>query len=421
MRKIFRSVRLILIAVCLFNMCALSLPAAQAAEGLAAAGPWLVYGVDGDGGGVPFPDQLWAANPGGTGQTMLLDGQLIFHLTPAPSANLIAFLTADYPPRGMAFNNLTLNIMRLPDGQIVKSIRLTSARTEPKATAEVGEFEHILAMTMLPSLAWSPDGQQLAFIGAQDGPSADVYVYALGTDRVTRLTDGPSQGITPGWSPDGKYIVHFGVTTFGTGAGYGMAGAWAARADDSGVITLYTPGPASAAETLVGWVDVTTFLVYTSDARCGAHNLRAHNVETGAVTVRWPGYFTEAAYDPDSDQLLVSVQDEYVAQCTPGQTPGLFLSRGAEVVRVWEQGTPQVVWSRPNGIFFAGGGAAGVVAISTDGFVTPQTQRSIPLVSRDGDKLAWQEPDGTLVTGFIQPGNAPVAVADNVRALAWVG
>jgi len=70
------------------------------------------------------------------------------------------------------------------------------------------------------------NGKQLAFISAENGTSADVYLYTPATDQMTRLTTGDSQSAEVSWSPDGKYIFNVAVTGFGTGAGEMVAGVW---------------------------------------------------------------------------------------------------------------------------------------------------------------------------------------------------
>ena len=58
---------------------------------------------------------------------------------------------------------------------------LTTAQTEPAPDASPGTdaLEAMRAISEQPSYRWSPDGTKLAFIGAMDGPSADVYLYDL--------------------------------------------------------------------------------------------------------------------------------------------------------------------------------------------------------------------------------------------------
>ena len=95
---------------------------------------------------------------------------------------------------------------------------------------------------------WSADGTQLAFEAAIDGDSADLYVYSAADGSVKHLTSGSAQDYAPSWSPDGKYIVHFGTDSFGSGAGYHMVGVWATLLDKASTYDLYTPNTNSGGE-----------------------------------------------------------------------------------------------------------------------------------------------------------------------------
>jgi Tol biopolymer transport system component len=59
--------------------------------------------------------------------------------------------------------------------------------------------------------AFSPDGSRIAF--AWDGdPKAgakgyDLYVKAIGSETLLRLTEHPSERIGPAWSPDGTQVA----------------------------------------------------------------------------------------------------------------------------------------------------------------------------------------------------------------------
>ena len=57
--------------------------------------------------------------------------------------------------------------------------------------------------------ALSPDGNLVAFAwsgGAEPGPT-DIYVKAVGSEVVRRLTETPNREADPGWSPDGHSIA----------------------------------------------------------------------------------------------------------------------------------------------------------------------------------------------------------------------
>jgi WD40 repeat protein len=70
---------------------------------------------------------------------------------------------------------------------------------------------------------WSPDGRQLAFVGALDGPSGDVYVLDIDDWQVTRASDEPTHVIRMSWSPKARWILHEG-TQYASRAGSSAVG-----------------------------------------------------------------------------------------------------------------------------------------------------------------------------------------------------
>src|SRR5690606_39669199 len=66
-----------------------------------------------------------------------------------------------------------------------------------EAMGDISEFANI---------AWSPDGETVAFSGLQNGYS-DIYLYNLTTKALTQLTDDGYSDYQPAFSRDGKRIV----------------------------------------------------------------------------------------------------------------------------------------------------------------------------------------------------------------------
>ena len=57
------------------------------------------------------------------------------------------------------------------------------------------------------SPAWSPDGQQIAYVAVPDEDNADIYVMDADGSNQRQLTADPAHDSSPSWSPDGQQIV----------------------------------------------------------------------------------------------------------------------------------------------------------------------------------------------------------------------
>ena len=71
------------------------------------------------------------------------------------------------------------------------------------------------------SPAFSPDGSRIAFAWNGDpvpgGKGFDLYVKAIGSETLLRLTRHPSEWISPAWSPDGTQIAFHRLAGADTG------------------------------------------------------------------------------------------------------------------------------------------------------------------------------------------------------------
>jgi hypothetical protein len=351
-------------------------------------------------------------------------------LAVSPQGGYVAYTTADDPEQ--RWIGLNLNLMNLHSGEVIKVTPLLSPDFAQEQEVMPGDpwFEAYRAIDDFYSIAWSPDGQALAFMGVIEGPTADLYTYSPAEGTITRLTDGPSQGIRPSWSPDGMYIVHAGAESFGTGAGFSMDGIWAARADDTGVQTLHTVTGFSGDEAIIGWVSSTEPVFYTWDPLCGSSTVRAYRIGTDEVTVLWDDYFDDnymgsIATDPVSGSVLVSVSDRIASDCNDGGPTGLFLLRTdqATPTQVSQTSGWRVVWSDEAGVFLVLGDM-GLRSVSPAGEVVelPAPVVELPAVSPDGQMWALGVGGSGDLNGlWVGPfGQEPVQVyVGDVDYVAW--
>ncbi len=214
-------------------------------------------------------------------------------------------------------NDLTLHIVRLDEGAAVevRTIDLLppsfpdniaqNARLLLQRDPALGDLEDLTEAVWwafaysLDHFAWSPDGTQLAFSAATDGPSSDLYVYSTTADEVTRLTDGIEQIDGIRWSPDGALIWHSSIS-------YGLCqtcdgGRYAAAADGSGVVVQ----PGDDVDRFLGWVDDGAYLSTDQANGPGDFALSRVDIAAGTSTMLWPGTHQAFVYDPLANRLGV--------------------------------------------------------------------------------------------------------------------
>lgn len=218
-------------------------------------GPWLVfYDLE--------KAALIAINPDGFGSRTLLADLPVEPIWVGSTKNQLAIITEWGEIEAAAPRNMALLILRLPDGDIQDVVPLVTYPDIP---------EENLPFFSDTSLAWSSDGNYLAFIGAINGPSADVYVYEAFTGNITRLTTGENRANFPQWSPDGKWIIHEERTNIPEMCD--SLALWAVTFDASETKKLMDDG---CNLTVLDWLDHERFL--SIDISNGDRDLRVVNI-----------------------------------------------------------------------------------------------------------------------------------------------
>lgn len=372
--------------------------------GLSNIGPWLLF---------ESTDGLFAINADGTGGAVQVFGPRPAQWSVSPRGRRAAVLTNTLDESGFwSYRDPVLSLLTFPGGQVRELSVLTNEENAILDENMPGDAAYQVARAILeqPNLAWSPDGQSLAFIGAYAGPTADLYLYDAATERITRLSDGPSQAFWPSWSTDGRYLAHLGAEHFGTGAGYDMSGGWAVRMSDRKLFTLYTVSDESSGESLLGWRDDGSLVLYSFDPICGDKALRTYHPETMLTTPIQPGYFTAVWAAPDGT-LLYGWDDDFGQACNNGAAGGLYLSS------LPAKGQPVLPFSYTADWEPALGG----FLVATDTTLTllkPNGQQQtlsaalpgLPLLSPNGQRWAWVSSEGGVWAGTFN--QAPQAIFD---------
>lgn len=128
-------------------------------------------------------------------------------------------------------SDLKLNLLNLKDGSVQTVAALLSQdypnnlqetsnfiiRTEPQNyIPTLNDLKNAL-LGGITSFDWSNSSRYLAFAGEMNGPSSDLYLYDLGNESTTQLSNGPEEIQLLYWSRDNTRIIY--QSTFSIGEG----------------------------------------------------------------------------------------------------------------------------------------------------------------------------------------------------------
>ena len=293
-----------------------------------------------------------------------------------------------------------LGLLSLPEGTLTPITNLLPTDLDYAAMDGV-QFDTALnrwaAVARQSGISWSPDGQRLAYSGAQDGPSSDLYVYSLNDDESTRLTDGPTETVLPTWSPDGQRIVHGAVTTLNfdaSGIGYDYASVWSAEADGAGVNLLFATDTVGF-ENILGWLDESRFLHISFEGHpyCPERDLRMVDLDSGEITQILEGRFNGMAFDQKEQTMSFGVVGD--ASCDQTLSPGIYvldLDSADSPLRIAGNEPQSMAWLPEAEQFFIRTEFFVLAADRRGKFIelaVPETSRGLPIVAPRSRRLAW--------------------------------
>jgi hypothetical protein len=183
-----------------------------------------------------------------------------------------------------------------------------------------------------------------------------------------------------------------------------MLGAWATRADNSGSIELYKP--TSSGEVGLGWMNANTYLVYSFNAVCGLHNLRAVGIQPLKVTTLFAGCFNAAAFDRASGNVILGITQGQadICNCAPAKTnAGLYLVSANGSLKTLTQGDiSSVAWLENANTAWGWLEGKGPLAFTLTGkavLLPTGLPPSPPLISADGKSWVWTGGAGSPLVG----------------------
>jgi hypothetical protein len=178
-------------------------------------------------------------------------------------------------------------------------------------------FNLVPALTVYQQLAWSPDGQLVAFVSAHQD-QIDLYTAAL-DGTITRLTDTPRLEQGPRWSPDGALIAYRTTSGFGTGAGWGDVALEAMPRGGGQPVLVIDNQQLSGVSAAVAvpdllWISPTLIVAGMADSVVGNAGLRAIDAGTRESTLIFDAPYSALAWNEATRQLAIAGTSEAILQ-----------------------------------------------------------------------------------------------------------
>ena len=281
-----------------------------------AQGPWLVGAslLSGQDKSVLFladvADRGLSHTPLGSAKAKITSNGLA--LSPDGSMIAVRWHTGD--------NDYGLSIYSIPNLVLVMEISLIGNEASNLLASLEDQRPPIKnALDAAPgSILWSPNSRYLAFVGAMDTDSTDVYVFDTTKNEVRHLTSGATQSYLLAWSPDSQWIIHASYDD--VGIGIGIKAIWAVSASKGTISFLYSAEPYVMDVNILGWLNEQTFLAQSKFFEACAGDVKEVSISSGVTATILSARNSGADFDPVNRRMLFVKQpgENYCGSSEPG-------------------------------------------------------------------------------------------------------
>lgn len=226
----------------------------------------------------------------------------------------------------------------------------------------------LLAVSQDHGIAWSNDGQLVAFTAGLDGGLSDIYLYDLSNKTIERMTSRHWQNLLPFWSPNNNWLIFQETYALSQQTGWKPAAVFdVSLATFPNSRVLYTPSEDSLGEVMVDWINEEIFLSY-SRSTAGGFDLRLVDVKIEKNALLYEANFSSVAFDPLNNTIALLIDNQDAADNS--LSPGIYTAKneGEMLTRLLFGNYSSLVWSE-EGQLFSATGTNGITLFDKDGVV----------------------------------------------------